>query len=533
MSNPDPGSSLGLAARLTAIVGAAGVTTDPVERRFYSTDLSFRPGRVAALVSRPASTAELAACVAAAAEAGMAVVARGGGMSYTQGYQPERDDTLLFDLRRMNRILEINTTDMYARVEAGCTWKSLFEALGAVDCRTPYFGPLSGMYATVGGTLSQNSLFLGSGTYNTAAESALGLKVVLADGSIVQTGSAAHRHAGGNGFWRHFGPDLTGIFTADTGAFGIKAEVTLRLIEAPAVTLFMSFGFDTLADMLTVQTVLARKRICAECYGFDPYYNRGFEAQGFTFREGLAVLSEVARSEGGIKGLWSSFKVAAAGKTFLRDVPYSLHMTFDSFDREVAHRALEVAREACLAHRGREIDNTLPTVFRAHPFGGVRTVLLGAEGEVWLPIHGFMPLSKAVEVGAATEAFFAEHRALMERHRIKSSYLTCFAGTEFVIEPSLYWHDALGDFRLSLIEPEFQAKWQDIPADTETRAVALGLRDGLRDLYDRHGCCHLQIGKYYPYQDLIANEPLKQLLRGVKHAVDPAGRMNPGALGLR
>jgi D-lactate dehydrogenase (cytochrome) len=399
------------------------------------------------------------------------------------------------------------------------------------DVRTPYFGPLSGMYATVGGALSQNSLFLGSGVYNTVAESVLGLEVALADGSLLQTGSAAHKH--GRPFWRHFGPDLTGLFTADTGAFGIKTAATLRLIEAPQVTLFMSFGFDTLAAMLSTQTVLARKRLCAECYGFDPYYNAGFERQGFTFREGLAVLRDVAGAEGGIKGLWTSFKVAASGKSFLAGTKYSLHMTFDSYDRTVAHRALETAREICSAHGGREIDNTLPTVFRAHPFGGVRTVLLGAEGELWLPVHGFMPLSKALEVGAATEAFFAEHRATMDRHAIKSSYLTCFAGTEFVIEPSIYWHDAVDEFRLSLIEPEFADKWRAIPADSAKRGVALELRAGLRDLYDRHGCCHLQIGKYYPYQEMIANDAMKNLLGGVKRALDPEGQMNPGALGLR
>ena len=121
----------------------------------------------------------------------------------------------------------------------------------------------------------------------------------------------------------------------------------------------------------------------------------------------------------------------------------------------------------------------------------------------------------------------------MTQHGIKSSYLTCFAGTEFVIEPSLYWHDELGAFRLSLIEPEFQDQWRDIPADLTTRKVALALRDGLRDLYDRHGCCHLQIGKYYPYQEMIADAGLRALLAGVKHTVDPDGRMNPGALGLR
>ena len=106
-------------------------------------------------------------------------------MSYTQGYQPSRSDSMLIDLRRMDQILEINAEDMLVRVEAGGPWKKLFEALQAANCRTPYFGPLSGMYATIGGALSQNSLFLGSGLYNTVAESALGLKGVIADGSVL------------------------------------------------------------------------------------------------------------------------------------------------------------------------------------------------------------------------------------------------------------------------------------------------------------------------------------------------------------
>ncbi|MDA0823978.1 MAG: FAD-binding oxidoreductase [Proteobacteria bacterium] len=517
--------------QLISAIGSAYVSVDEVTRKLLSTDLSFKPGEIAEVVVSPANSEEVAACVSIAAKVNMPVVARGGGMSYTQGYQPEQPGSLLVDMQRMDQVLEINTQDMYVTVQTGCTWKQLYEALLPHNVRTPYFGPLSGMYATVGGALSQNSLFLGSGLYNTTAESALGLQVVLADGSVLQTGSAAHVNS--QAFYRHFGPDLTGIFTADTGAFGIKTQATLRLIEAPEVTLFLSFGFNSLEDMIQTQTVLARKRICAECYGFDPYYNKSFESQGFTFGEGVAVLREVAASEGGIKGLWTSFKVAASGKTFLRNVDYSLHMTFDSYDKDVAHRALETARKVCKDNGGYEIDNTLPTVFRAHPFGGVRTVLLGKDGEVWIPVHGFMPLSKAVAVGNATEAFFAEQRDLMAEHGIKSSYLTCFSGTEFVIEPSLYWRDELGDFRLSLIEEEFQDKWKIFEAQPDKRAVALALRDKLRDLYDQHGCCHLQIGKYYPFQEMIGNEPLKALLNGVKDLVDPNRKMNPGSLGLR
>ncbi len=51
----------------------------------------------------------------------------------------------------------------------------------------------------------------------------------------------------------------------------------------------------------------------------------------------------------------------------------------------------------------------------------------------------------------------------MDEWGIKTSYLTCFSGPEFVIEPSFYWQDELGPFRLSLIEPEFAEKWKDIP----------------------------------------------------------------------
>lgn len=517
--------------KLRIILGDDFVITDKNERDLYSTDLSWRPREIAEAVIQPASTKQLAEAVKVAAAAGMPIVARGGGMSYTSGYTPEQPNTMLVDMRRMDRIIDINTEDMIVQVECGCTWKDLYEVLRKKGVRTPYFGPLSGKYATVGGALSQNSLFMGSGTYNTAAESLIGLEVVLADGSVIQTGSAAH--VNGAPFYRHFGPDLTGIFTADTGAFGLKTVATLRLIETPPTTAYLSFGFDTIEKMLSAQIRIARKRITSECYGFDPYYNKSFEKQGFTFKEGLNVLKKIADKGGGATGLVNAFKVAKAGKTFLRQVNYSLHMAIDALDDSTAESMLLICRDICNEEGGHEIENSLPIAFRAEPFGGVRTILLGSEGEIWIPVHGFMPLSKAVEVGTATEKFIADNQALMDEHGIKTSYLTCFAGTEFVIEPSLYWQDELGAFRLSLIEPEFQEKWKSVPANPKAREVALKLRDGLRQLYFDHGACHLQIGKYYQYQEAINNEPFRDLLSGIKDLLDERRLINPGSLGLR
>jgi D-lactate dehydrogenase (cytochrome) len=127
---------------LTGILGIDNVLCKRSEREFYSTDLSWQPGEVAAFVIRPGNLDELSRAVAATTAAGFAVVARGGGMSYTRGYVPERADSVLVDMQRMNRILEINAEDMYVTVECGCTWKSLCDALKEKGRRTPYLGKI-------------------------------------------------------------------------------------------------------------------------------------------------------------------------------------------------------------------------------------------------------------------------------------------------------------------------------------------------------------------------------------------------------
>jgi D-lactate dehydrogenase (cytochrome) len=523
------GDAVHLVRQLEQILGADQVLSDMDNRTFYSTDLSWRPGEVASAVIRPDHVERLASAVAAVSGAGFAIVARGGGMSYTTGYVPQRENSVLIDMQGMNRIIEVNTDDMYVVVECGCTWKTLYETLAPLGVRTPYFGPLSGAYATVGGALSQNSLFHGSGVHGTVAESVIGLTVVLADGTIATTGSGAHKNS--NPFWRHFGPDVTGLFTADTGAFAVKAVAVLRLVKTPPFTEYLSFKFDDLAAMLQSQVEIARLNIASECYGFDPYYNAGFEMQGITFEEGLSLVGKLAL-KGGIKGLARAAKVAVGGKRILRNVPYSLHSTIDGMTAGVATEHARLVAEICFANGGTEMSNSIPTVFRNAPFGSVRTILLGSEGEIWIPVHGYFPLSRAVAAAEATEKFLADRKPIMDQWGIKTSYLTCFSGPEFVIEPSFYWQDELGAFRLSLIEPEFAEKWKDIPAAEDRRKVALALRDELRDLFDGLGGLHLQIGKYYPYLDIMNNDGLRQVVRGIKQSLDPQGLMNPGALGL-
>ena len=175
---------------MISILGKDNVLTDDYSTSLYAQDV-FTKDIPATVVVSPGDKHELSDVLKIATEFEMNVVPRGGGMSYTKGYVPAKTQSVMIDLGRMNRVLEINTQDMYVTVESGCTWKKLHEALKAEGVRTPYWGTLSGSKATVGGGLSQNSIFWGSGQFGTAVDSVIGLEVVLADGTLVTTGSGA------------------------------------------------------------------------------------------------------------------------------------------------------------------------------------------------------------------------------------------------------------------------------------------------------------------------------------------------------
>ena len=200
-------------------LGEGAVLLDADSREIYGQDVSGDAGLVRAVV-RPGNTADLVEVVRFAGRHGLALVPRGGGMSYSSGYVCKQVPVLCLDMAGMDAIKEINTEDMYVTVQAGCTWAKLHEALEPLGVRTPYWGTLSGIQATVGGSLSQNSLFWGSGRYGSAADSVVGLEVVLANGELLRTGAGAQVNAAP--FFRHYGPDLTGLFTCDAGPWASR-----------------------------------------------------------------------------------------------------------------------------------------------------------------------------------------------------------------------------------------------------------------------------------------------------------------------
>lgn len=515
--------------RLIQIVGQDNLLLDDADRIFYSQDVSKRADFVTNAVICPGDKEELAAAVKVVVEAGYSVFPRGGGMSYTSGYLPTNSKAVTIDTGRMNRVLEVNTTDMYVTVEAGCRWVDLHEALKGKGVRPPFWGTLSGIRATIGGGMSQNSIFFGSGVHGTAADSATGFEIVLADGSILKTGAGAQVNA--SPFQRHYGPDLTGLFTADAGALGLKATVTMKLIRDPAHKRFASFDFADYPSLFKAASEVSRRGLATESFGFDPYL-QGQRMKRQSLASDVKTLTNVMKSSGGaFKALKEGAKIAMAGRGFMDDAEYSYHFITEAHSAAGADAALKEIEEICAEAGGKQLENSIPKIISANPFTPLNN-MVGPEGERWLPVHGLVPHSKGPDLMAAVEKCFADHGDELEMHGINTGYLIATIGASTcVLEPVFFWPDERMEIQEEVVEDSAKKNFRDFGARPEGFATVMKVRAALSDIFVAHGAVHMQIGKAYPYREGL--EPATYaVVEGLKKQLDPTGQINPGALGL-
>ena len=511
-------------------LGPDSVEQSLEKRTFFSTDLS-RSGETALAVIAPHDVAALADAVRLCTDAGLAVIPRGGGFSYTGGYLPIGRASVVVDSRRLARIVEINAENMYVIVEAGVTWARLYDALKAQGLRTPYFGPMSGYGATVGGATSQGSFFLGSTQYGVVAESVLGLEVVLADGSLIRTGSWGAA-AEVQPFLRHYGPDLTGMFLSDSGAFGLKTRIALKLIPFPAHQQYASFAFSGEADAVAALSEIGRLGVAAECYLWDPYFAGVMAAASTGLMEDLKFLGGVARGGGSLgKGLKNAARIALAGRGGLTGNTFVLNVTMDDFSSAGADGKLTIVRRVAARHHGETITATAPMAMRGTPFTNFNTTdrRTARRG---LPMHGLTSHSRAVELGLRTRAAIDAHAEALAAADVLVGVIYFAVGQQMVAcEAIPYWHDeeALGHDRVAEVSDlAALARFTERPAATR---LAFDLRADLYAIYRDLGCAHMQIGKSYPWLE-SRSDGVRALASSFKAAVDPRGLGNPGSLGL-
>jgi FAD/FMN-containing dehydrogenase len=437
---------------------------------------------------------------------------------------------VVLDLQRLNRIVEIARDDMYVTAEAGVTWKQLYDALAPLGLRLPCFGTFSGAGATVGGGLSNGALFFGTARYGTVADSLLGLEVVLADGSLLRTGQCSLQSAA-KSFYRTHGPDLTGPFVHDAGALGVKVQASFRLIRTPAHSDYLSFVFAGADPAAAALSEVARAGLAEEAYVFDPESTRKNLA-AVDLGRALRTLAGVAKGQGSwLRGLKEGARLVAAGRQFMPERAYSLHMTLAGRSKAEVDADLEAARDVAQRCEGVEVPNSIPKAVRADPFPPLNDIV-DADGRRWAALNAKVAHSDVQEFMAAAESLLAGYSAQMQEHGITVSRLMiAVSNHSFSYEPVLHWRDAWLPMHKRTPEPGFLAKLEEPVQDLPARAMVHEIRGKLVELLAARGAASNQIGKTYRYLGELHPEA-GRLLRQIKDATDPGHCMNPQALGL-
>ena len=502
-----------LAASLRALLGDANVATDAASRALAASDLFEWPGAAeAAIVIRPSTTEDCAAALRLAAQAGMAVVPRGAGLSYTAGVVPNAP-ALVVDTAGMNAI-RIDAENLTAIVGAGTTWQQLAEALAPLGLRSAQGSPISGAVTTVGGVAAQN--LPGS------MDGILGLAVVLADGSVTRTGALALQQ--GPHFWRHMGPDLTGIFLGDCGAFGVKTEIALRLAPEREAA-FASFAFEEGGPMMGALVDIVRRGFVARALAMDPV--RGRSATKIEAGEALRTAAAVAARAGGV--FQAMRDVAGLARAKLAEPAWSLHLTAEGVTVPAAEAGIAAARALALAAGAKEVEAAIPRALRARPYS-IRG-FVGPDGERWVPVHGMLPLGAAQACLGALEARLRDMAPELSKAGIAVSHIVSSLGAYVTIEPMFYWQDALDPIHLRHLSDKNRERFGGFAARPDARQIVRDARTALGAVMDAHGAVHAQIGRYYALAPRMV-PGAAALLHNVKMMLDPEGRMNPGALGL-
>jgi glycolate oxidase len=226
-----------IVAGLLALVGRDGLIVSEDERRAYETDALTAYRRIPLAVVLPTSTREVSEVLRYLDREGVKVVARGAGTSLSGGALPV-EDAVVLGLSRMNRVLEIDTANRVARVEAGVTNLAISQAVSHLG----FFyapDPSSQLACTIGGNVAMNSGGAHCLKYGVTTNNVLGLTMVLMDGTVTELGGA-YLDAGGY--------DLLGLVIGSEGQLGVVTEATVRILPAAEGARPVLIGFNSAYD---------------------------------------------------------------------------------------------------------------------------------------------------------------------------------------------------------------------------------------------------------------------------------------------
>jgi D-lactate dehydrogenase (cytochrome) len=299
-------------AELKALLGER-VSTSAAVREHHGKDESYFPYALPDAVVYVRSTEEVRDVVDICRRHRVPMIPFGVGTSL-EGHILAVQGGVSIDLSQMNQVLAVHEEDLDAVVQAGVTRKQLNEHIK----HTGLFFPIDpGADATLGGMSATRASGTNAVRYGTMRENVLSLKVVLADGRVLQTSRRAKKSAAGY--------DLTRLFVGSEGTLGIITEVTVKLYPvqeamsaavcafptidaaAKAVIQTLQMGIPVArSELLCATTMAALNRHNKLGYRESPTLLLEFHGTAASVVEQANLMQEIARDNGGLDFQWAT-----------------------------------------------------------------------------------------------------------------------------------------------------------------------------------------------------------------------------------
>lgn len=205
-------------------------------------------------VVQPADVAGVQAVVRVAADLGVPVWTSSQGRNYGYGGSaPIVNGSIVLNLRRLNRVLEIDERGAWALVEPGVTFADLYAEIKRRNLKLWISVPDLGWGSVVGNALEHGQGYTVYGDHSTAVA---GLEVVLADGDILRTGQGAFPDSeAGYRYKRAFGPSVDALFMQSN--FGVVTKMAIWLMPEPEVFTTGTVNADRDEDIVALIDALA------------------------------------------------------------------------------------------------------------------------------------------------------------------------------------------------------------------------------------------------------------------------------------
>ncbi|MEC7950257.1 MAG: FAD-linked oxidase C-terminal domain-containing protein, partial [Bacteroidota bacterium] len=426
-------------------------------------DLVFVPDAVV----EPTSTAEVSRILAYAYVHKVPVTAAGARTGLSGGALPVQGGILL-STRRMNRIVAIDTLNHQAVVEPGVITEELSNAAAAEGLMYAV-DPASRGTCTIGGNLAENSGGPRAVKYGVTKDWVLNLEVVLADGTVIQTGANTLKNSTGY--------NLTQLMVGSEGTLGVITRATLKLLPLPRHQALMLVPFSSAESA---------------CAAVAAIFQAGAMPSALEFMERDAVL---------LAQEFTGNHEPALGPD------------------DAAHLLIEVDGFAA-GDLMPQCERILP-VLEAHGAGEVLFAESSAEKDaLWF-------LRRRVGEAVKAASTYKEEDTVVPRgelprllHNVKA------LGAKHGFRSICYGHAGDGNLHINILRDELdEATWNDTLTlairELFAEVVALG-----GTLSGEHGIGYVQKN----FMDLACSPAQLAVMQGIKSVLDPKGILNPGKI---